>query len=172
VYVRRMDAALSNGSPQSGAPRAEAGLVSGARLAAHLDCSRAYIQELESAGVLRRGEGGFDLDAARVAYIRHLRQARRHSPRSAAATKVAELKAKKLQHEIAAYEGAHMMTDEALEFIEKLVGGVLLVELGNLPALIARRDLELRRRIEAAVYTIREKIAAAAEEFARGKQPS
>ena len=163
---------MSDETPRSEAPRPEAERVGGARLAAHLDCSRSYIQELVRTGVLRRGANGFDLDAARTAYIRFLRQARRHSPRNAATTKVAELKAQMLRHQIASYEKEHMETSEALEFVEKLVGGVLLVELGNLPSLIAGRDLELRRRVEAAVYTIREKIAATAGEFARSKQPS
>jgi hypothetical protein len=147
-------------------------LVSAARLAAHLDCSRAYIRELESAGVLPRGGAGFDLDTARVAYIRHLRQLKKHSPRSEAATKVAELKAKVLQNELALYERDHMETSEALEFVETLVGSVLLVELRNLPALVGGRDLALRRRLEAAVYTTRERIADRAAKFAQKWQPS
>jgi hypothetical protein len=167
-----MDAALSYGSPQAEALRPEAGLVSGVRLAAHLDCSRAYIRELENAGILRRDAGGFDLDAARIAYIRYLREKRRHSPRSAATTKVTELKAQKLQHEIAAYEGTHMMTAEALEFVEKLIGGVLRPRLGSLPAVVAGRDLPLRRRIEAAVEDMLGELADSAAEFAREKQPS
>ena len=77
-----------------------------------------------------------------------------------------------LQNELALYERDHMETSEALEFVETLVGSVLLVELRNLPALVGGRDLALRRRLEAAVYTTRERIADRAAKFAQKWQPS
>jgi hypothetical protein len=147
--------------------------VSANALAVYFDCTRQNIARLAAEGVFERGADGlYDRDQSRLRYLAHLRAALRHSPRSAAATKVAELKAQKLQYEIAAYERAHMMTDEALEFIEKLIGGVLRPRLGSLPAVVAGRDLPLRRRIEAAVEDMLGALADTATEFARGKQPS
>ena len=65
-----------------------------------------------------------------------------------------------------------MMTDEALEFVDRLVGGVLRPRLGSLPAVVAGRDLSLRRRIEAAVEDMLGALADTAAEFACDKQPS
>lgn len=142
-------------------------------LSAYFDCTRQNIARLAAEGVLERGgDGLYDRDRCRLAYLRHLRAALRHSPRSAAATKVTELKARKLQNEIAAYEGTHMMTAEALEFVEKLIGGVLRPRLSSLPAVVAGPDLPLRRRVEVAVEDMLEAIADTAAEFARAKQPS
>ena len=44
--------------------------VSASAMAAHLDCTRAYIRKLEGEGVLHRAPGGsgFDVDASRVAF--------------------------------------------------------------------------------------------------------
>jgi hypothetical protein len=54
--------------PQSAKP------VSASALAAHLDCSRAHIRNLEGEGVLHRDGSGFPLDQSRVAYLRFLRR--------------------------------------------------------------------------------------------------
>ena len=43
-------------------------------LAAHLDLTDRSIRELTAAGVLERGAQGYELEASRVAYIRHLRE--------------------------------------------------------------------------------------------------
>src|SRR5258705_1814637 len=44
--------------------------ISASAMAAHLDCTRAYIRKLEGEGVLHRAPGGsgFDVDASRVAF--------------------------------------------------------------------------------------------------------
>jgi hypothetical protein len=147
--------------------------VSGNVLAVHFGCTRQNIARLAAEGVLEReADGLYNQDRCRLRYLAHLRAALRHSPRSVATARVAELRAKKLLHEIAAYEGVHMMTDEALAFVDELVGGVLRPRLGSLPAAIAGRDLLLRRRIEAAVDTMLAAIADKADEFARSKRPS
>ena len=55
-------------------PAAEAATtVNASALALHLDCSRTYISKLEAEGVTRQQRDGFDLDAARVAYLRGAR---------------------------------------------------------------------------------------------------
>src|SRR3954466_12659077 len=58
--------------------------VSASALALHLDCSRAYIGELEAEGVIQRQGDGFPLDQNRVAYLRYLRRERQASPRTEA----------------------------------------------------------------------------------------
>src|SRR5712671_2006142 len=60
--------------------------VSASAMAAHLDCTRAYIRKLEGEGVQHRAPGGsgFDVDASRVAFVRYLRRERRQSPRGEA----------------------------------------------------------------------------------------
>jgi hypothetical protein len=58
--------------------------VSTSALAAHLDCSRAYIGKLEAEGVIQRQVDGFPLDQSRVAYLRYLRREHRLSPRGEA----------------------------------------------------------------------------------------
>jgi hypothetical protein len=54
-----------------------AAIVSASALALHLDCSRAYIGNLEAEDVIQRQGDGFPLDQSRVAYLRYLRRERR-----------------------------------------------------------------------------------------------
>jgi hypothetical protein len=77
------DATGTNTVPETTADRppvANGATVSALALAEHLDCSRAYIDQLEAEGVIQRQGHGFRLDESRVPYLRHLRRERRQSP--------------------------------------------------------------------------------------------
>jgi len=80
VAINRPSVAKPVSRPRSRKPVA----VSASAMAAHLDCTRAYIRKLEGEGVLHRAPGGsgFDVDASRVAYLRYLRRERQQSPRT------------------------------------------------------------------------------------------
>ena len=121
--------------------------VSASELARHLDCSRTYIQKLEAEGVLHRDAGGFDLDASRIAYLQYLRRERQQSPRSEADAAFQRAKTRMLEIKIAKQERILMNTDEALFWIETLVG-LFRSRLHSLPARIGGRDLQERRRID------------------------
>src|SRR5258705_12715198 len=73
--------------------------VSASAMAAHLDCTRAYIRKLEGEGVLHCAPGGsgFDVDASRVAYLRYLRRERQQSSRTQADAAHANAKTELLQ---------------------------------------------------------------------------
>ena len=135
-----------------------AATVSASALALHLDCSRAYLTKLECEGVLRRDGGGFDLDASRLAYIRHLRRERQQSPRSEADAAFQRAKTRMLELKIAKQEHVLMMTDEAMDMVETLIGQFR-TGLGSLPARIAGRDLQKRRLIESYCNEILQGIA-------------
>lgn len=121
--------------------------VSASALAVHLDCSRAYIGKLETAGVLNRHGDGFQLDASRLAYIRHLRRERQQSPRSEADAAFTSAKTRLMELRIGEREKVLMNTEEALDWISTLVG-LFRTGLHGLPARIAGRDLQMRRRID------------------------
>jgi hypothetical protein len=95
--------------------------VSAVVLAQHLDCSGHIC--LEGQGVLHRGpNGNFPLDASRVAYIRHLRRQRQQSAKSAADVAFQEAKTRLLQLRIGEREKVLMMTDEAIETVQTMIG--------------------------------------------------
>jgi len=53
----------------------ESATVSASALAAHLDCSRAYIGKLEAEGVIRRQGDYLPLDYSSIAYLRYAARA-------------------------------------------------------------------------------------------------
>ena len=77
-------------------------LVRGSKMARHLGFERSNLDRLISQGVIeRQGDGRFDLEATRLAYIKHLREARRLSPRSEAdAHFISTAKAELIQSEL------------------------------------------------------------------------
>lgn len=139
--------------------------VSASALARHLDCSRQYLTKLEADGVIRREGDGFNLDAARTSYIRHLRRERQQSPRSEADTDFQRAKAELIRLRIDEKQRKLIPIDEAIEVTEKICG-VMLTHLSGLPARIADRDLQARRRAEAVVREIRTEIASTARKLA------
>lgn len=118
-------------------------------MAAHLDVTRQYVAKLaDTEGVLRREpDGGFLLDANRVAYLRFLRRERKASPQGAADVEFTASKTKLVQLRIAEKEKVLMRTEEAMDLCERLVG-MFRTGLHSLPARIGGRDLVERRRID------------------------
>src|SRR3954451_23878546 len=80
--------------------------VSASALALHIDCSRTYIGKLEAEGVIeKKSDGRYDLDACRTAYLKHLREARKLSPRGAADVALQQAKAELVQLRVAERKG-------------------------------------------------------------------
>ena len=117
-------------------------------LAKHLDLTARRAQQLVSEGVLprRRANGSFDLDKARVSYIRYLRDAGRRSKDSDARTRATEARTRTLELRAKREEGALVEMAEA-EVVFADVIGTLSAELGGVSA-ASTRDLALRKTIE------------------------
>ena len=140
------------------APRTTSG-VSSYTMCLHIGVARPYLDALVRDSVIeKRRDGKYDMDATRLAYIRHLRKARRTSPETAARAEFAAAKARDLQVKSALREGKLMETAEAIDAIDQ-VCGLFVVGLGSLSARCSR-DLSARREIEAAVFALRQEIAA------------
>jgi hypothetical protein len=99
--------------------------VSASALTLHLDCSRTYIGKLEAEGVIRRQGDGYQLDASRVAYPRHLRRERRQSPRSEAEAEHVAAKAALLRLRIAEKQRALVPIEDFDAMIDDLCGSIL-----------------------------------------------
>jgi phage terminase Nu1 subunit (DNA packaging protein) len=139
--------------------------VSASALAAHLDCSRAYIAKLEAEGVLHRDGGGFDLDASRVAYLRFLRRERRQSPRGEADADFQRAKAQLIRIRIAEKQRELMPTSAHNQIVDEMCG-LVLSRLSGFAARCGGRDLRVRREIDQAVHDLRVEIAQAATTLA------
>jgi phage terminase Nu1 subunit (DNA packaging protein) len=146
--------------------RAEPATVSASALAAHLDCSRAYLGKLEAEGVLQRQGNGFPLDQSRVAYLRFLRRERQQSPRAAADAELASAKAALLRIRIEEKQRTLVRQDDVDALIDQ-IAGVTLTALSSLPARCAPRgDLAIRRSIERGVFEVRTEIAKVCQQMA------
>jgi hypothetical protein len=99
--------------------KAQPAMVTATTLAKHLDLSRQHVTRLADDGVLERVDGGFDLDKARTAYIRHLRDHRRSS-RSEADNAFTNAKAELVRLRIRERAGKLMEVSEAIETIEEM----------------------------------------------------
>jgi hypothetical protein len=149
--------------PPSGKPNGktqdDGGHVSGYALGAHLGVTRQAIDALTAQGVLtRRPDGKYAQTACRLAYIAHLKSARRGSTNAAAQSDFAKVKTRLLQLRIAEREGLLMETADALSVIDESVG-ITLTALSSMPGTIGGHDLALRRRVEACVNDTRREIA-------------
>jgi hypothetical protein len=141
--------------------------VSASAMAAHLDCSRAYLRKLESEGALQRASGGsgFDVDASRVAYLRFLRRERRQSPRSEADADFQRAKAELIRLRIAEKQRTLIPLDEAVGHMDEVIG-LFLSRLSGFAARCGGRDLVVRRAIDKAVYDLRVELSEACSKMA------
>lgn len=131
-------------------------------LAAHLDLTKTRIRQLVEEKVLkRRNDGSFDLDQSRVSYIRWLRSADRRAVKSASASRVQDARARQLEIENARRDGELCEVDEAIAFVDEVIGP-LKAELLGFAARVTR-DLELRQKIDDEITRI---LASAAERWA------
>jgi hypothetical protein len=153
--------------PRNGKARADGvTLVSGNELSRHIGISRQAVDALAAQQVVvRRSDGLFDQDAARLGYIRHLRSERRGSARAqadaaftAAKTKLIEMRVQEKQREM-------IPIDEAIETTDKIIG-IVLTNMSGMAARCAGYDLPLRRKIDQVVFETRVAISEAASALA------
>jgi hypothetical protein len=137
--------------------------LSATAMAAHLDMSRANLDKLVSDGVVtRERDGRVNPDAVRVAYIRHLRRARRLNPHTENRARNEAAKARELELRDAQKEGFSILTEESLANIT----GLFLTGLSGLAARCSR-DLGIREVIENEIFKLRQAISDTAERKAR-----
>ena len=134
--------------------------VSASALAEHLGCVRSYLDKLVEQGVITKlADGRFDQDACRMAYLKHLREARKLSPRGAADVALQQAKAELVQLRVAERKGALIPGVEHEARVEA-IAGVILSALSSMPAQCAPvGDLPARRRLERWVTDVRMAIA-------------
>ncbi|HVV60225.1 MAG TPA: hypothetical protein VHD14_00560 [Pseudolabrys sp.] len=124
--------------------------VTAAELGRHLGLSRVRVGQLAEYGTLKRSPSGrFDQDACRLAYIGFLRAQRRGDGRSPGRGRLDAAKAKQIEIAIAREERRLIKMDEALGFVDELVGG-LRSDFQGLGARVTR-DLPMIRKIDAEV---------------------
>ena len=150
ITQERATAKRRNGAAHDG--------VSGYALAAHLGVSRQYVEVLVTQGVFdRRADGKFDLDAARLRYIKHLRSDARRSPRIEVASAHVAAKTEMLQLKLAQQRRELVLQSDVDAMLDNLIG-ILLTGLSGLPARISR-DPVTRRNVELACRQIRTELA-------------
>jgi hypothetical protein len=163
VPIDRLPGARATVSrPQSVKPAT----VSTSALAAHLDCSRAYVGKLEAEGVIQRQGDGFPLDQSRVAYLRFLGRERQQSPRARTDADHLKVKTELLQLRLMEKKCELVRQADVDELIDGICG-VTLTALSSLPARCAPRgDLVIRRSIDRVVFEVRTEIAKICQEMA------
>jgi hypothetical protein len=134
--------------------------ISASALALHLDLTRQRICVLADEQVFERlPDGGFDLDASRVAYIRFLRRERQRSPRSEADAAHLAVKTELLKVRLMQKKRELVLRTDADALIDQIAGTVL-THLGGMAARCSR-DMVVRRNIDAVVDQVRRDIASA-----------
>ena len=132
-----------------------------AELARHISVAQQTVSRLKNAGVIPApaARGGYDLDACRGAYIEHLRRsaAGRDSSRpgslEAERARLASAQAEQVERRNAVERGelgsVAELRDTGAGVIALIVG-----QLQQVGARVARGDVKLRKRIEAAVHEV------------------
>jgi hypothetical protein len=132
--------------------------VSAQAMALHLGMARPSLDVLVADRIISKlPNGRYDLDKVRVAYITHLRRARRTSPATTSQAEFQAAKARDLQIKNAIREGTLMETEDALAIVDELVG-MMVMSLAAMPARITR-DMGVRREIEAEIFLLRQALA-------------
>ena len=135
-------------------------------MAQHLGFERPNLTRLIGLGVIEnRPDGRFDLDDTRIRYIRHLREARRLSPKSEADADFQKAKAELIRLRIAEKQRKLIDAEEAFAQIDEMVG-MFLTGLSGFAARCGGRDLATRRAIDQAVFDLRHDISEAATKLA------
>ena len=115
------------------------GTVGAKQLARHLDLTHPRIAQLaDEEHVLERlPNGRFNLDDSRVRYIRWLSDPERRSTKSKVDQEFTQAKAELIRIRIAEKQKVLMLTDEAMEVGEKLIG-TMLTAMGGMAPRVAR----------------------------------
>ena len=129
------------------------------------------LDKLLAQGVIERQDGKYDLDATRLAYIRHLREARKLSPRSEADAEFQRSKSELIQLRIAEKKRQLIDAEETYAMVDELVG-LFISRLSGFAARCGGRDLATRRAIDRAVYDLRLEISQAATKLADHGEPA
>lgn len=135
------------------------GIVSASALAVHFACTRENIARLEREGIIDRLADGYDRDASRLKYIRHLRKPRSARTEAdaghiAAKTAMLEIKIAQQRRELVRREDCDALIDQ--------IAGVMLTGLSGLAARVSR-DPAVRQNVEVAVRQIRIELAQTCE---------
>lgn len=134
-----------------------------ATLGGWLDVSRQRVEQLTADGVLRKSENGkYAIKENVVAFLRWQRDESRRANKSAADSRVRDARAREIELKIAREQRELVPTDAAMALLTVAMGAIV-ARLDGLPAAVTR-DLPLRRKIEAAIDTIK---TAAADELAK-----
>ncbi len=141
-------------------------LVSGAAMAKHLDVSITYIAKLCADDVIgRRPDGKFDQDAARLKYLKWLRDPQRRAARSEAASEFDRAKTRLLELRIAEREGLLMLASDCEAFHDDLCAQ-LRAGLAGMGARCSRGNPVIRKAIDDAGFELLERLSARAEKQA------
>lgn len=137
-------------------------------VAVHLDLSQAAVSNLAAAGVIAAGEGrvGYDVDASRTAYIRHLReQAAGRAGSNPQGLNLADERARLAAAQAEAQERKNALDRGelvSLSNVSNAVHGVIervKARLATIGAAVAKGDVQLRRRIDTAVEDVLTELA-------------
>ena len=145
--------------PRLKQPRAAGKTVTATALAKHLDLSQQRITQLADEHIIDRlPDRRFDQDACRIAYLRWLRAPERRIQRSKVDADFIKAKTELIAIRVREKKRELMPTEEAIADMERLIG-IVLTEMSSMPALIGGSDLQLRRKVEKAVFDTRVKLA-------------
>ena len=146
--------------------------VSASEVARHLDLSAQRFGVMVNDGVFKRAtKGRFDIDACRIAYIRWLRAAPQRNSRSAATSRIQEVKLRTLELNLAREEGELIPLND----VELTVEDILSTYVSELAGLAASctRDMAVRAAIEenldAAINRCRQRFEEAIAALGRGE---
>ena len=157
--VYSADRAVDAVMPRLKQPRAAGEAVTATALGKHLDLTIQRIKQLANEGVIEQLlNGRFDQDACRIAYLRWLRAPERRIQRSKVDADFIKAKTELIAIRVREKKRELMPTEEAIADMEQLIG-IVLTEMSSMPALIGGSDLQLRRKVEKAVFDTRVKLA-------------
>ena len=153
------DRAVEAVMPRLKQPRAAGEAVTATTLGKHLDLTIQRIKQLANEGVIEQvSNGRYDQDACRIAYLRWLRAPERRTQRSKVDADFIKAKTELIAIRVREKKRELMETEEAIADMEQLIG-IVLTEMSSMPALIGGADLQLRRKVEKAVFDTRVKMA-------------
>ncbi|CAM5769099.1 hypothetical protein LMIY3S_02724 [Labrys miyagiensis] len=133
--------------------------VTGGQLADFLGLSPRRIRQLATDHVIpHAGPQGYDFARCISGLIEHGKKAKEPDAAFTAKVRLTQARARTAERRAALAEGDLMPVDVAKEHF-MAVGAALADALTGLPAEVAGHDLPLRRRLEAGVRTVRERIA-------------
>lgn len=138
--------------------KAAAPTLSAADAAALIMVTPRRLQQLASDGwIAKAARGRYGLADVVQGYVRSLKDEKRKGSKTAAADRISEARARKIEIEIEQAEHRLIDRDESLAAMEHILG-MAAAELAGVPAQ-ATRDVKLRREIERAINEVRDRAA-------------